>query len=150
MIKHLQVVIKQTLKHGHLLSCATLLLDYGAWIAKCLLFSVSHITPLLRFLHWLLVTPCIRFYTLLLTYKTDYCLSGGGYWTAVHHNLFNPPFLKVEGSHASVLFSVLVPGWWNELPLVVQTAETSNEEWRPNSLPALWLVSQDKCVYKLL
>lgn len=31
--------------------------------------------------------------------------------------------LKTQGRHASRLFSVLKPMWWNKLPLTVQTAE---------------------------
>ncbi|KAK1801862.1 hypothetical protein P4O66_022490, partial [Electrophorus voltai] len=34
------------------------------------IFRSSHVTPLLRSLHWLSVAACIRFKTLLLAYKS--------------------------------------------------------------------------------
>ncbi|KAI5085966.1 hypothetical protein C0J45_23074, partial [Silurus meridionalis] len=35
-----------------------------------------------------------------------------------------PPSFRMRGRYTSRLFSVLAPGWWNELPLDVCTAES--------------------------
>uniref|UniRef100_A0A8C4X3N7 Reverse transcriptase domain-containing protein n=1 Tax=Erpetoichthys calabaricus TaxID=27687 RepID=A0A8C4X3N7_ERPCA len=96
----------------------------------------SHTTPLLRNLHWLPVAARIRFKTLTLAFKaktgaappyisalvkqrvTSRCLRTSS--TA----RLEPPLLKRRGRHASRLFAVLAPQWWNELPLAVRTAET--------------------------
>ncbi|XP_051791037.1 uncharacterized protein LOC127529889, partial [Erpetoichthys calabaricus] len=96
----------------------------------------SHTTPLLQNLHWLPVAARIRFKTLTLAFKaktgaappyisalvkqrvTSRCLRTSS--TAC----LEPPLLKRRGRHASRLFAVLAPQWWNELPLAVRTAET--------------------------
>ncbi|XP_053098009.1 uncharacterized protein LOC128321673 [Pangasianodon hypophthalmus] len=96
----------------------------------------SHTTPLLRSLHWLPVAARIRFKTLMLAYKAKN-RPAPTYLKALitprapPRSLRSsstarlvPPSLRVQGRHASRLFSVLAPRWWNELPLDVRTAES--------------------------
>ncbi|KAL7855527.1 hypothetical protein AOLI_G00191310 [Acnodon oligacanthus] len=96
----------------------------------------SHVTPLLRSLHWLPVAACIRFKTLMLAYKVKngpaptYLMAIVKSRT-VPRNLrasstarLDPPSFKAHGRQASRMFSVLAPKWWNELPLAVRTAES--------------------------
>ncbi|KAI4902065.1 hypothetical protein NFI96_010100 [Prochilodus magdalenae] len=75
----------------------------------------THVTPLLRSLHWLPVVARIRFKTLMLAYKALRASSTAR---------LQPPSLRTHGRQASRLFSVLAPRWWNELPLGVRTAES--------------------------
>ncbi|KAL7866005.1 hypothetical protein SRHO_G00112520 [Serrasalmus rhombeus] len=92
----------------------------------------SHVTPLLRSLHWLPVAVRIRFKTLMLAYKAKngpaptYLMAMVKSQTvpralrASSTARLNPPSFKVHGRQASRMFSVLAPRWWNELPLSEQ------------------------------
>ncbi|KAI4897478.1 hypothetical protein NFI96_008600 [Prochilodus magdalenae] len=96
----------------------------------------THVTPLLRSLHWLPVVVRIRFKTLMLAYKAKNgsappCLMAIVKSRSVPRALrasstarLKPPSLRTHGRQASRLFSVLAPRWWNELPLGVRTAES--------------------------
>ncbi|XP_049319645.1 uncharacterized protein LOC111194633 [Astyanax mexicanus] len=96
----------------------------------------SHVTPLLRFLHWLPVAARIRFKTLTLAYKAkngpapSYLMamvkarSAPRALRASSTARLEPPSLKTHRKQTSRLFSVLAPRWWNELPLDVRTAES--------------------------
>ena len=96
----------------------------------------SHVTPLLRSLHWLPVAARIRFKTLMLAYKAKngpappYLMAMVKSRTAPRAlrasstARLDPPSFKARGRQASRLFSVLAPRWWNELPLAVRTAES--------------------------
>ncbi|KAF7697414.1 hypothetical protein C0J45_13836, partial [Silurus meridionalis] len=98
--------------------------------AAQLVFNLSkffHTTPLLL-LHWLPVAARIRFKTLMFTYKAKNgparshlrdlitshtaprCLRSSSTAPLV------PPSLRMRGKYTSMLFSVLAPRWWNELP----------------------------------
>ncbi|KAI4901721.1 hypothetical protein NFI96_000207 [Prochilodus magdalenae] len=96
----------------------------------------THVTPLLRSLHWLPVVARIRFKTLMLAYKAKN-RPAPPYLTAMVKSRavpralrasstarLEPPSLRTHGRQASRLFSVLAPRWWNELPLSVRTAES--------------------------
>ncbi|KAL7871596.1 hypothetical protein SRHO_G00065790 [Serrasalmus rhombeus] len=96
----------------------------------------SHVTPLLRSLHWLPVAARIRYKTLMLAYKAKNgpapsYLRSMVKARSVPRDLrasstarLDPPSSRSQGKHASRLFSVLAPRWWNELPLSVRTAES--------------------------
>ncbi|KAI4897823.1 hypothetical protein NFI96_007257 [Prochilodus magdalenae] len=96
----------------------------------------THVTPLLRSLHWLPVVARIRFKTLMLAYKAKNgpappYLMAMVKSRAVPRALrasstarLEPPSLRTHGRQVSRLFSVLAPRWWNELPLGVRTAES--------------------------
>ncbi|KAI4888962.1 hypothetical protein NFI96_001184, partial [Prochilodus magdalenae] len=96
----------------------------------------THVTPLLRSLHWLPVAARLRFKTLMLAYKAKngpapLYLMAMVKSRAVPRALrasstarLEPPSLRTHGRQASRLFSVLAPRWWNELPLGVRTAES--------------------------
>ncbi|KAI4872942.1 hypothetical protein NFI96_023628, partial [Prochilodus magdalenae] len=92
----------------------------------------THVTPLLRSLHWLPVFARIRFKTLMLAYKAKNgpappCLMAMVKSRALRASStarLEPPFLRTHGRHACRLFSVLTPRWWNELPLSIRTAES--------------------------
>ncbi|XP_037387443.1 uncharacterized protein LOC119261807 [Pygocentrus nattereri] len=96
----------------------------------------SHVTPLLRSLHWLPVAARIRYKTLMLAYKAKNgpapsYLRSMVKARSVPRDLrasstarLDPPSCRSQGKHASRLFSVLAPRWWNELPLSVRTAES--------------------------
>ncbi|KAI4885168.1 hypothetical protein NFI96_028414, partial [Prochilodus magdalenae] len=98
--------------------------------------KLTHVTPLLRSLHWLPVVARIRFKTLMLAYKAKNgpappYLMAMVKSRAVPRALrasstarIEPPSLRTHGRQASRLFSVLAPRWWNELPLDVRTAES--------------------------
>ncbi|KAI4904369.1 hypothetical protein NFI96_007938, partial [Prochilodus magdalenae] len=107
--------------------------------AACLIFNLpkfTHVTPLLRSLHWLPVVAHIRFKTLMLAYKAKNgpappYLMAKVKSRAVPRALgasstarLEPPSLRTHERQASRLFSVLAPRWWNELPLGVRTAES--------------------------
>ncbi|KAI4890642.1 hypothetical protein NFI96_020230, partial [Prochilodus magdalenae] len=89
----------------------------------------THVTPLLRSLHWLPVVAQVRFKTLMLAYKAKsgpappYLMamvksrSVPRALRASSTTRLGPPCLKTHGRQASRLFSVLAPRWWNELPL---------------------------------
>ncbi|KAI4900370.1 hypothetical protein NFI96_001985 [Prochilodus magdalenae] len=96
----------------------------------------THVTSLLRYLHWLPVVARIRFKTLILAYKAK---NGPAppYLTAMVKSRavpralrasstarLEPPPLRTHGRQASRLFSVLAPRWWHELLLGVRTAES--------------------------
>ncbi|KAI4879180.1 hypothetical protein NFI96_023982, partial [Prochilodus magdalenae] len=113
----------------------------------------THVTPLLRSLHWLPVVARIRFKTLMLAYKAKIgpappYLMAMVKSRAVPRALrasstarLEPPSLRTHGRQASRLFSVLAPRWWNELSsrvsrgLQTQTEDPSlrnahkNEHW---------------------
>ncbi|KAI4878984.1 hypothetical protein NFI96_006271 [Prochilodus magdalenae] len=107
--------------------------------AARLIFSLpkfTHITPLLRSLHWLPVVARIRFKTLMLAYKAKMG-PAPPYLMAIVKSRAVPralrasstarldaPSLRTHGRQASRLFSVLAPRWWNELPLGVRTVES--------------------------
>ncbi|KAI5610316.1 hypothetical protein C0J50_5139, partial [Silurus asotus] len=100
------------------------------------LSKFSHTTPLLRSLHWLPVAAGIRFKTLMLAYKAKSrpaqsylrelitsrtapcCLRSSSTARLV------PPSLRMRGKYTSRLLSVLLPRWWNKLPLDVRTMES--------------------------
>ncbi|KAI4872700.1 hypothetical protein NFI96_007520 [Prochilodus magdalenae] len=93
----------------------------------------THVTPLLRSLHWLPVVAHIRFKTLMLAYKAKngpaphYLMAmvkSRAVPRALRASSTAPPSLRTHGRQASRLFSVLAPRWWNELPLGVRTAES--------------------------
>ncbi|KAI4880240.1 hypothetical protein NFI96_034033, partial [Prochilodus magdalenae] len=96
----------------------------------------THVTPLLRSLHWLPVVARIRFKTLMLAYKAKNgpappYLMAMVKSRAVPRALrasstarLEPPSLRTHRRQVSRLFSVLAPRWWNELPLGVRTAES--------------------------
>ncbi|KAI4897529.1 hypothetical protein NFI96_003922 [Prochilodus magdalenae] len=96
----------------------------------------THVTPLLRSLHWLPVVARIKFKTLMLAYKAKngpapHYLMAMVKSRAVPRALrasstarLEPPSLRTHGRQASRLFSVLAPRWWNELPLGIRTAES--------------------------
>ncbi|KAI4877030.1 hypothetical protein NFI96_009797, partial [Prochilodus magdalenae] len=96
----------------------------------------THVTPLLRSLHWLPVVARIRFKTLMLAYKAKNgpvppYLMAMVKSRAVPRALcasstarLEPPSLRTHGRQASRLFSVLAPRWWNEVPLGIRTAES--------------------------
>ncbi|KAI4883447.1 hypothetical protein NFI96_005261 [Prochilodus magdalenae] len=94
----------------------------------------THVTPLLRSLHWLPVVVRIRFKTLMLAYKAKNGPAPPYVMAMVKSRAvpralrasstarLDPPYLRTHGRQASRLFSVLAPRWWNELPLGVRTA----------------------------
>ncbi|KAI4889136.1 hypothetical protein NFI96_015148 [Prochilodus magdalenae] len=96
----------------------------------------THVTPLLRSLHWLPVVARIRFKTLMLAYKAKNGPAPPYLMAMVKSQAvpraprasstarLEPPSLRTHGRQASRLFSVLAPRWWNELPLGVRTAES--------------------------
>ncbi|KAI4899217.1 hypothetical protein NFI96_023463, partial [Prochilodus magdalenae] len=96
----------------------------------------THVTPLLRSLHWLPVVARIRFKTLMLAYKAKNGPAPPYLMVMVKSRAvpralrasstarLEPPSLRTHGRQASRLFSVLAPRWWNELPLGVRTAES--------------------------
>ncbi|KAI4881670.1 hypothetical protein NFI96_009110 [Prochilodus magdalenae] len=99
--------------------------------AARLIFSLpkfTHVTPLLRSLHWLPVVARIRFKTLMLAYKAKNgpappYLMAMVKSRAVPRALrasstarLEPPSLRKHGRQASRLLSVLAPRWWNEPP----------------------------------
>ena len=96
----------------------------------------SHVTPLLRSLHWLPVAARIRFKVLTLAYaaanKTapHYLQDIFQPYTAArpHRSAatgrFSHPASRMNGSVLSRLrsFSTLAPQWWNDLPIPIRTA----------------------------
>ncbi|KAI4894499.1 hypothetical protein NFI96_009738, partial [Prochilodus magdalenae] len=96
----------------------------------------THVTPLLRSLHWLPVVARIRFKTLMLAYKAKNGPAPPYLMVMVKSRAvpralrasstarLEPPSLRTHGRQASRLFSVLAPRWWNELPLGVRTVES--------------------------
>ena len=102
----------------------------------------SHITPTLKFLHWLPVKQQIIFKTLVLIYK--YLTTGKPNYSAPYLTLYtsavkprcsNPEkmFLKVpfyspsvhnSKVHFNKCFSYDAPKLWNDLPLEILTAPT--------------------------
>ncbi|KAI4902644.1 hypothetical protein NFI96_028704 [Prochilodus magdalenae] len=98
--------------------------------------NFTHVTPLLRSLHWLPVVARIRFKTLMLAYKAKNGPAAPYLMAMVKSRAvpralrasstarLKPPSLRTHGRQASRLFSVLAPRWWNELPLGVRTAES--------------------------
>ena len=99
----------------------------------------SHVTPLLRDLHWLPISARIKFKTLVLAYRAVH-LTAPPYLQSMvrlqtsHRSLRSttgagrlapPPLRGVKNrSSRSRLFSSLAPQWWNELPPSVTTAES--------------------------
>ena len=107
--------------------------------AACLVFNLpkfSHITPLLRSLHWLPAAAKIRFKVLTLAYAA-------ANKTAPHYlqdiiQAYTParplrsaatgrlahPASRATVSRSSRLrsFSTLAPQWWNDLPIPIRTA----------------------------
>ncbi|KAJ8260635.1 hypothetical protein COCON_G00163580 [Conger conger] len=106
--------------------------------AARLVFNVprhSHVTPLLSNLHWLPVMARIKFKTLVLEYQAVkgsapvYIQSLIKTYTptrplcsATSCRLAPPP--RHTCTSCSRLVSVLVPRWWNDLPVDVRTAES--------------------------
>ncbi|KAI4888428.1 hypothetical protein NFI96_000912, partial [Prochilodus magdalenae] len=96
----------------------------------------THVTPLLRSLHWFPIIARIRFKTRTLAYKAKNgpappYLMAMVKSRAVPRALralstarLEPPSLRTHGRQVSRLFSVLAPRWWNELPLGVRTVES--------------------------
>ncbi|KAJ8340669.1 hypothetical protein SKAU_G00353020, partial [Synaphobranchus kaupii] len=119
-----------------LLACAILPLQLIQNAAARLVFNLpkfSHVTPLLRSLHWLPVAARIRFKVLTLAY-TAANRTGPAYLQDLIQNyvpastagrLALPP-LCVNGSRLSRLrsFSTLAPQWWNELPIPLRSTRT--------------------------
>ncbi|MGH0146706.1 UNVERIFIED_CONTAM: hypothetical protein FKN15_056778 [Acipenser sinensis] len=104
--------------------------------AARLVFSLpcfSHITPLLRSLHWFPITARIQFKTLVLAYR---CLDQTA--PSYLQTLISPytrPFrsacsrrLAVSPLHSpasrACSFSTLAWQWWNDLPMNVRTAQS--------------------------
>uniref|UniRef100_A0AAY4AM17 Reverse transcriptase domain-containing protein n=2 Tax=Denticeps clupeoides TaxID=299321 RepID=A0AAY4AM17_9TELE len=95
----------------------------------------THVTPLLTSLHWLPVAARIEFKSLMLAYRAV-----NGTAPAYINTLLprytptrslrsaNERRLKIPSSRGlrfqSCLFSVVVPGWWNNLPSSTRLAET--------------------------
>ncbi|KAJ8358777.1 hypothetical protein SKAU_G00153020 [Synaphobranchus kaupii] len=122
-------------------ACAILPLQLVQNAAARLVFNLpkfSHVTPLLRSLHWLPVVARIRFKVLTLAY-TAAKRSGPSYLQDLiqHYAPARPlrsaaagrlalPSLRDNGSRSSRLrsFSTLAPQWWNELPTLLRSAET--------------------------
>ena len=99
----------------------------------------SHVTPLLRDLHWLPISARIKFKTMILAYRAVHKTAPPYLQSMVrlqdsHRSLRSststgrlaPPPLRGLKSHSSQsrLFSSLAPQWWNELPSSVRTAES--------------------------
>ncbi|KAI4877826.1 hypothetical protein NFI96_007199 [Prochilodus magdalenae] len=92
----------------------------------------THVSPLLRSLHWLPAAARVRFKTLQSQEWTSASLvmamvksrSVPRALRASSTTRLEPPSLRTHGRQASRLFSVLAPRWWNELPLAVRTAES--------------------------
>ncbi|KAJ8347641.1 hypothetical protein SKAU_G00262300, partial [Synaphobranchus kaupii] len=122
-------------------ACAILPLQLVQNAAARLVFNLpkfSHVTPLLRSLHWLPVVARSRFKVLTLAY-TAAKRSGLSYLQDLIQN-YAPaqplrsaaagrlalPSLRVNGSRSFRLrsFSTLAPQWWNELPTPLRSAET--------------------------
>ncbi|KAI4887285.1 hypothetical protein NFI96_007646 [Prochilodus magdalenae] len=95
----------------------------------------THVTPLLRSLHWLPVVARIRFKTLMLAYKAKNgpappYLMAMVKSRAVPRALrasstarLEPPSLRTHGRQASRLFSVLAPRWYQHWPPVRAVSE---------------------------
>ncbi len=95
----------------------------------------AHDTPLFISLHWLPVAACIQFKTLMLAYRTT-----TGSAPAYFHSLMTIyiPSRSLRSASERRLgvpsqrgtkslsrtFSFTVPGWWNELPTLIQNAES--------------------------
>ncbi|XP_076864252.1 RNA polymerase II subunit A C-terminal domain phosphatase isoform X1 [Brachyhypopomus gauderio] len=96
----------------------------------------THVTPLLRSLHWLPVAARILFKILMLAYKAkngpapSYLMamvksrSAPRALCASSTARLDPPSLKIYGRHATRCFSDLAPRWWNELPLAIRPANS--------------------------
>ena len=98
----------------------------------------SHVTPLLRDLHWLPIHSRIMFKTLVLTYKAAHLsapqylhplvtlqISTRSLRPSTSAGRLVPPRLHgLKGPSRSRLFHHLAPKWWNELPPSVRTAES--------------------------
>ncbi|XP_064191712.1 dual specificity mitogen-activated protein kinase kinase 5 isoform X2 [Anguilla rostrata] len=91
----------------------------------------SHVTPLLRSLHWLPVAARIRFKALTLAYTaanrtapiylqdmTQFYVPARPLRSAAAGRLVTPP-TRPKGSQS---FSTLAPQWWNELPVPLRTS----------------------------
>ncbi len=95
----------------------------------------AHVTPLFISLHWLPVAACIKFKTLMLAYRT-----ATGSAPSYFHSLItiyipskslrsvSERLLVVQSQRGSKSlsrkFKFTVPGWWNELPTPIRTAES--------------------------
>ncbi len=90
----------------------------------------AHVTPLFVSLHWLPVAACIQFKTLMLAYRT----TTGSAPTYFHSLLWiyipsrslrsaSDRRLVVPSQRGSKslsrTFSFTIPGWWNDLPTVI-------------------------------
>ena len=95
----------------------------------------SHVTPLLRSLHWLPVAARIRFKVLTLVYaaanKTaPHYLQGiiQAYTPAqpLRSSAISHPASRTTGSRSSRLqsFLTLAPQWWNDLPIPIRAASS--------------------------
>src|SRR4029434_2924013 len=94
----------------------------------------AHITPLLIELHWLPVAACIKFKSLMLTYRV---LAGSAptYLNALVRANVTPRTLRSSSerrvalqslqARQSKLFSFVVPCWWNELPSTTRAGRPS-------------------------
>ena len=112
-------------------TCAIKPLQMVQNVAARLIFTQpkrAHVTPLFIDLHWLPVAARIKHKSLTLAYKT---ISGGA---PAYLNALLKPYTPARTLRSSVkkrlavppiytrrsqsrLFSVVVPQWWNELPL---------------------------------
>ncbi len=95
----------------------------------------AHVTPLFISLHWLPVAARIKFKTLILAYRT-----ATGSAPAFLHSLMTiyipSRSLRSASERRLVVpsqrgtkslsrrFSFTVPGWWNELPILIRNAES--------------------------
>ncbi|XP_069393581.1 uncharacterized protein, partial [Paralichthys olivaceus] len=110
--------------------------------AACLVYNLpklSHVTPLLRDLHWLPVGASIRFKMMVLAFKAVNATAPVYLQTLVRPHApartlcsstsagrLVPPSLRANKAHSAKLrlFSVLAHQWWNKLPTNVRTAES--------------------------
>ncbi len=113
----------------------------------------AHVTPLFVSLHWLPVACHIQFKTLMLAYKTTtwsaptyfhsllrIYIPSSSLRSASERRLMVP---SQRGSKSlSRTFSFTVPGWWNDLPILIRNAgpcQSSSNNWKLISFNITWL-----------
>ncbi len=95
----------------------------------------AHVTPLFISLHWLPVAARIKFKTLMLAYRTA-TDSAPAYFHSLMTIYIPSRSLRSASEQRLVVpsqrgtkslsrtFSFTVPGWWNELPILIRNAES--------------------------